>query len=95
VKSLSLQKINAPVQRQTHAKRPERSASGSDRSWYPELIFVNWREMLNQVPLTEPARRGYVRVIEGYLDYCRFNRMSVGLETRARIRRRRLEARDN
>jgi integron integrase len=37
--------------------------------------------MLNQVPLTELDRRSYVRAIEGYLDYCCFNGMSVGLET--------------
>ena len=47
----------------------------------PELIFTNWREMLNQAPLTEPARRAQVQAIEGYLDYCRLNGVSVGVRT--------------
>ena len=33
----------------------------------PQLIFVNWREMLNLERLEVAARRSYVQAIEGYL----------------------------
>ena len=47
----------------------------------PEFIFVNWREVLNQVPLSVMARRTYVQAIETYLDYCRNNTVTVGKES--------------
>lgn len=47
----------------------------------PAVIFTHWREILNQVPLTVRVRRLYELAIEGYLDYCRLNGVSVQVET--------------
>jgi integron integrase len=47
----------------------------------PEFIFVNWREQLNQVRISGAIKRSYVEAIEGYLDYCRNNGVSVGIST--------------
>jgi hypothetical protein len=46
----------------------------------PEIIFANWREMLNQLKLARPVRHTYAAAIEGYPDYCRLNGVSVGVE---------------
>jgi hypothetical protein len=47
----------------------------------PELIFANWRELLNQLGVAPRVKRIYAVAIEGYLDYCRRNGVSVGIET--------------
>jgi len=43
----------------------------------PEVIFTNWREILNCAPIAYPLRRDYIRAIEAYLDYCRHNGLSI------------------
>jgi hypothetical protein len=47
----------------------------------PEVIFTNWREILNSAPAPHALRQGYIRAIEGYLDYCRQNGISVAKES--------------
>lgn len=47
----------------------------------PELIFTNWREILNLSPSPYTLRQGYTRAIEAYLDYCRRNGLSVTKES--------------
>jgi hypothetical protein len=36
--------------------------------------------MLNRQRLPDFTRRAYVQTIEGYLDYCRMNGVSVGVD---------------
>ena len=52
---------------------PERSG--------PQIIFDNWVEMLNRSVLSGAPRHVYQEAIEGYLDYCRLNGLSVRTET--------------
>ena len=47
----------------------------------PEIIFANWREMLNQLKLARAVRHTYAEAIERYLDYCRLNGVSVRVES--------------
>ena len=47
----------------------------------PEIIFANWREMLNQLKLARDVRHTYAQAIEGYLSYCVGNGLSVGVES--------------
>ena len=47
----------------------------------PQIIFANWREMLNQAKLARPVRHAYASAIERYLDYCRLNGVSVTVDT--------------
>jgi len=37
----------------------------------PEVIFTNWREILNLAPAPYALRQAYTRAIEAYLEYCR------------------------
>jgi hypothetical protein len=43
----------------------------------PEIIFTNWREILNFAPVPHALRQAYIHAIEAYLDYCRLNGISV------------------
>ena len=47
----------------------------------PEIIFANWREMLNQAKLARSVRQTHAQTIQGYLDYCRLNGVSVTVES--------------
>jgi integron integrase len=47
----------------------------------PEIIFANWREFLNQAQLARAVRHTHAQAIEGYLDYCRLNGVSVTVES--------------
>jgi hypothetical protein len=47
----------------------------------PAVIFPNWREVLNQAPLSEAVRGGYSLAIGGCLDYCRHNGLSAAVES--------------
>ena len=47
----------------------------------PEVIFANWREMLNQLKLARDVRHTYAQGIQGYLNYCLGNGLSVGVES--------------
>jgi integron integrase len=59
---------------------PNTSSSASP-SRAPEIIFANWREMLNQLKLARDVRHTYAQAIEGYLSYCVGNGLSVGVES--------------
>ena len=43
----------------------------------PVVIFPNWREVLNRAELLPKVRAGHALAIERYLEYCRFNVLSV------------------
>ena len=43
----------------------------------PEVMFYNWREVLNRQPLSGSLKTGYSAAIEGYLRFCRLNYLSV------------------
>jgi integron integrase len=60
---------------------PGGQARGRTSFATPEVIFVNWRELLHGLRLAEPLRRHYIQAIEGYLDYCRLNGLSVEKQT--------------
>ena len=47
----------------------------------PEVIFANWREMLNELKLSRASRHAYAQAIEGYLQYCLGNGLSVGVDS--------------
>ncbi|HWW03278.1 MAG TPA: integron integrase [Candidatus Acidoferrum sp.] len=47
----------------------------------PEVIFPNWRELLNQADLPERVRAGYGLAIGAYLEYCYRNGVSVTTES--------------
>ena len=47
----------------------------------PEVIFPNWRELLNQADLPVGVRAGYGLAIGGYLEYCHGNGVSVTAES--------------
>jgi hypothetical protein len=47
----------------------------------PEIIFTNWREILNLAPIPHSQRQGFTCAIEGYLEYCRHNGTSVTKES--------------
>ena len=47
----------------------------------PEIIFTNWREMLNQLNLGRGSRYTYAQAIERYLDYCLGNGLQVRVES--------------
>ena len=57
------------------------SASAASPSQAPEVIFANWRELLNQLKLARDVRHTYAQAIEGYLSYCVGNGLSVGVES--------------
>ena len=47
----------------------------------PEVIFANWREMLNELKLSRASRHAYAQAIEGYLQYCLGNGLSVAVDS--------------
>ena len=57
------------------------SAGGPSDPSHPQIIFDNWLEMLNRLQIAHSLRHGYREAIERYLDYCRLNGLSVGVET--------------
>jgi hypothetical protein len=56
---------------------PQKQAESSCFPNVPELIFPNWREVLNQSEVRGNTAAGYSIAISGYLDYCRRNGVSV------------------
>jgi hypothetical protein len=62
-------------------EKPELRSRAVPSRAIPAVIFPNWREVLNQAPLSEAVRGGYSLAIGGYLDYCRHNGLSVALES--------------
>lgn len=47
----------------------------------PAVIFAHRREAFNQASLPDKVRNGYTVAINGYLDYCRHNGISVTTES--------------
>ena len=43
----------------------------------PEIIFANWREALHQGRLSPGIQTVYEMAIDGYLEYCSRNGISV------------------
>jgi hypothetical protein len=60
---------------------PRPSAASQTSLPVPAIIFSNWREMLDQTPLTVPVRRIHVQAIEKFLDDCRLNGLSDQVRT--------------
>jgi hypothetical protein len=50
-------------------------------SFFPQIIFANWRESLHRTGLRKDITRAYADAIEAYLDYCAKNSQSVTVET--------------
>ncbi len=43
----------------------------------PEVIFTNWREALHRSGLSSGLQRAYALALNGYVDYCTRNAVSV------------------
>jgi hypothetical protein len=43
----------------------------------PQIIFANWREALHQGGISSGIQTVYAMAIQGYLDYCAHNSISV------------------
>jgi hypothetical protein len=76
-----LAQIERPCKDKVMQNDPGGGESGRSALARPEFIFVNWREILNEVPLSVPQRSAYAAGIEAYLQYCRDNGISVGVAT--------------
>jgi len=57
------------------------SSSGTPFPRTPQIIFANWREALHQGGLSPGIRTIYCMAVEGYLDYCALNAISVTTES--------------
>ena len=69
------------VQRQSVQNAQSASLPDAASPRAPEVIFANWREMLNQLKLARDVRHSYAQGIEGYLDYCLGNGLSASVES--------------
>ena len=69
------------VQRQSVQNAQSASPPDAASPRAPEVIFANWREMLNQLKLAREVRHTYAEAIQGYLDYCVGNGLCVGVES--------------
>src|SRR6478752_1791727 len=47
----------------------------------PQIIFANWREALHRSGLSAGIQTIYSMAVEGYLDYCAHNGISVSTES--------------
>ena len=47
----------------------------------PQIIFANWREALHQSGLSSGIQTVYSLAVQGYLDYCAHNGISVTTES--------------
>jgi integron integrase len=47
----------------------------------PEIIFNNWREVLHQSGLSSGIQSVYAMAVQGYVDYCGHNGISVTVES--------------
>jgi len=53
------------------------ASSGTPFPRTPQIIFTNWREALHHSGLSAGIRTVYCMAVEGYLDYCAHNAISV------------------
>ena len=47
----------------------------------PQIIFVNWREELHRSGLSAGIQTVYCMAVQGYLEYCGHNAISVTTES--------------
>jgi hypothetical protein len=47
----------------------------------PQIIFANWREALHQTGLSPGIQTVYRMAVQGYLEYCAHNAISVTTES--------------
>ena len=47
----------------------------------PQIIFTNWREALHQSGLSSGIQTLYSMAVQGYLEYCAHNAISVSIES--------------
>src|SRR5262245_11029041 len=47
----------------------------------PQIIFANWREALHQSGLSSGFQTVYSMAVQGYVDYCAQNAISVTTES--------------
>ena len=56
-------------------------SSGTPFPRTPQIIFANWREALHQGGLSSGIQTLYAMAVQGYLDYCAHNGISVTTES--------------
>src|SRR6266576_2693310 len=47
----------------------------------PQIIFTNWREALHQSGLSSGIQTVYSMAVQGFVEYCAHNAISVGIES--------------
>src|SRR6266567_9577776 len=57
------------------------AGSGTPFPRTPQIIFTNWREALHHNGLSSGIQTVYGMAVEGYLDYCAHNAISVTTES--------------
>ena len=57
------------------------ASSGTPFPRTPDIIFANWREALHQGGLSSGIQTVYSMAVQGYLDYCAHNAISVTTES--------------
>src|SRR5436190_13229739 len=57
------------------------AASGIPFPTTPQIIFANWREALHNAGLSAAIQTVYCMAVQGYLDYCAQNAISVRVES--------------
>lgn len=57
------------------------SASETPFPRTPQIIFANWREALHQSGLSSGIQTVHAMAVQGYLDYCMHNGVSVTIDS--------------
>ena len=57
------------------------ASSGMPFPRTPEIIFANWREALHQSGLSSGIQTVYAMAVDGYVEYCGHNGISVTTES--------------
>src|SRR6059058_2764751 len=57
------------------------ASSGTPFPRTPQIIFANWREALHQSGLSSGIQTVYSMAVQGYVDYCGHNGISVTTES--------------
>ncbi len=60
---------------------PPAASSGMPFPTTPQIIFANWREVLHQSGLSSGLQTVYSMAVQGYLEYCEHNAISVSIES--------------
>ena len=79
--TLSLRAMPGSGKNKAMPDAPSAVPPPASASRVPEIIIANWREFLNQAQLARAVRHPHAQAIEGYLDYCRLNGVSVTVES--------------